>query len=533
MGIWSDIEKPHATLKTERQREEPKWRDLQRLMDEDGENLDPRTKGNDEQDTFDSTPLYAKDDFVGGLFTDAVNPAEPWFAYGLEDKDLQKWGPVAQWLWNYRNVVVSSLDPSVSNFYVQCSPWFGDLAMIGNGFMWQEENVGRNRLIERCLPFREMYRSVDAAGETNRLHREFKLNGIQAKGWFGDRAPPMPDDQDAIFVHAMYENPEFRPGALGPKGKPWVSCYASPDKRDFNVETAGFFELPVHEIQWQTRSGRSWAIGPGHKALPDMRGLDEKSRAGLVALQFMAEPMLLAHDESVITAADIFPSNIIAGGMSDQGKRVVEHLERGDNMQYPLADIERTRAAIREAFYFSLFQLVNRPQMTAAEFNGWSAEKLRILAPRLVTLHKGLGTFLARRSGILGRAGRVPPPPPELQGQRVTVEFTSPFAQAQKANKARNALQIGTSALALQPLFPEIADNYDGDEIARALADGASGDPRLVRDPRVVAQIRQGRAQQLEQQQKMQQAEQVAGIVADMSHAQQASTLAGGRGRPQ
>jgi hypothetical protein len=533
MPAWPEIERSHATLKAERQRDERKWRDLQRLMDEDGENLDARNRTSDEQDTFDSTPLYAKDDFVGGLFTDAVNPAERWFSYGLEDTDLAKWGPVAEWLWDYADTVSASLDPSISNFYLDASPWFADLAMTGNGFMWQEENVGRNSLIEKALPFREMYRSVDAAGNTDRLHREFKLNGTQARGWFKDRAPALRDDQDAIFVHAMYENPEFRPGALGPRGKPWVSCYASPDKRDFSFETPGFFELPVHEIQWKRRSGRAWAIGPGHSALPDMRGLDEKSRAGLVALQFMAEPMMLTHDDNVLTAADIFPSNVIAGGLNEQGKALAQHLERGDNMQYPLADIEKTRAAIREAFYFSLFQLVNRPQMTAQEFNGWSAEKLRILAPRLVTLHRGLGSFISRRSSILARMGKIRPAPPELTNQQIRIKFTSPFAQAQKATKARNAMQLGQSAIALQPLFPDIGDNYDGDGIARAIADGLSGDPALVRDPRITKQIRDQRQQQMAQQQQIEQAAQMSGIVADVAHASQASTLAGARGRPQ
>jgi hypothetical protein len=533
MPVWSDIEKAHSTLQTERRREEPKWRDLQRLMSEDGENLDPSTKGNDEQDTFDSTPLYAKDDFVGGLFTDAVNPAERWFAYELEDKDLQKWGPVAQWLWDYADTVSGSLDPSVSTFYVEASPWFGDLAMIGNGFMWQEEYVGRNRLIERALPFREMYRGVDAAGETNRLHRQFKLNGQQAKEWFGDRAPQMRDDADALFVHAMYHNAGYLPGALGPRGKPWVSCYASPDKRDFSFETPGFFELPVHEIQWQRRGGRSWAIGPGHKALPDMRGLDEKSRAGLVALQFMAEPMLLTHDDSVLTAADIFPSNVIAGGMAENGKPLAQHLERGENMQYPLADIEKTRSAIREAFYFSLFQLVNRPQMTAQEFNGWSAEKLRILAPHLVCVHRGLASFLARRSGIMIRANKIRPAPPELQNQTVKVKFTSPFAQAQKATKARNAMTLGQSAIALQPLKSDVGDVLDVDSILRAVHDGTTGDPSFVRDPRIVQQIRDQRAQQQQQDQQIARAAAMSGVVADVAHASQAQSLAGTRGRPQ
>ncbi len=88
----------------------------------------------------------------------------------------------------------------------------------------------------------------------------------------------MRNDELATFVHRVARNEGYVPGMLGPRGKPWTSCVLSPDKRDFYQERAGYNELPCHELQWNMRSGRAWATGPGHNALADMRGLDEAAR---------------------------------------------------------------------------------------------------------------------------------------------------------------------------------------------------------------------------------------------------------------
>lgn len=528
------MESRHEQLRALRAREEPAWRDLSFALEEDGDGgtFDVRSERRpDGFDSFDSAPLYAKDDFVGGLFTEAINPAERWFELGIEDKDLQAWGPVKQHLWDRAAVHFASLDPAVSNFYLQAPAWFADLASFGPGFMAQEEMVGQGKIIDRALPIREMFKDVDANGDTDTLHREFMLTARQAQGKWGSRAPNMRDDEKALFVQALYPNPQYIPGRLGARGMPWASCFCSPDKKDFSAE-GGYFELPVHEIQWKQRSGRPWPSGPGHKARADINMLNEVQRSGLTALQFEAEPMWLVHDENVMTAADIYPSSIIGGSLSEAGKPLAQPMPRGENLSLQQSERNELRSAIREAFYFSLFQLINRPQMTATEFTGWKTEKLKLLAPHLVCIHRGLGGYIARRDGILSRAGafnRIPMPP-ELANNPIRVKFISPFAQAQKATKAQSAMQIGNAAVALQPVFPQASDNLNGDNLMRAIADGLSPDPSFVNDPRDVQSMRQQRAAAQQEQQQVEQAAQKASIVADVAHASQAMTLSRLRG---
>jgi Xaa-Pro aminopeptidase len=130
---------------------------------------------------------------------------------------------------------------------------------------------------------------------------------------------------------------------------------------------------------------------------------------------------------------------------------------------------------------------------------------------------------------MLTRARRIPPPPPEMSGQAMRIEFVSPFAKALKLAKARGATQLAQTALSLKELFPDIADNLNGDNLIATIHDGVSSDPSLIRDPREVQAMRQARAQAQAQQVQIEQMAQAASTYADVAHAQQAQTLAGGR----
>jgi hypothetical protein len=406
-------------------------------------------------DRYDSTPLYAKDDFVGGLFTEAMNPAERFFSFGLEDKDLAQWGPVKTWLWNFADQVFSSLDPSTSNFYLEATPWLSDMAAFGTGFLGQEEDVGRGGFIDRALPIRESYKGVDASGETNRYHRAFMLNQQQARKNLATRAAD--ERRRAVQVHPRdLREPAISAGRARPARHGLGVVLRLAGQAEF-FRRAGYHELPVHEIQWKRRSARPWGTGPGHKALDDMNMLDEMQRSMITAMQFEAEPMWAVHDE-----------DIMSGGRHRAERHRLRRHERPGQAarradparRKPASADDGDRAdAHADPRGLSFFAVADRQPAAddARRVHGLERGKAPLLAPHLVCIHRGLGGFIGRRAQILMRNGRVPPPPPELQGQSIRVAFVSPFAQVQKAAKARNAIQVGNAAMALQSCSPTSA----------------------------------------------------------------------------
>lgn len=539
---WSEIEARHGELKKIRAIEEPRWRDIGRLMQTD-ENLSGNSAGDkfgrlDGDDPFDSTPLYAADDFVGGIFTKAVNPAERWFEWGVpNDPQLANWKPAKEYLWNYTNLILGSIDPTVDNFYLNAPAWFGDMGMFGSGFLWQEEMVGEGRIVTPNLALSQSFKDVDANGDLDTFHREFRLTGRQARGkWRDDTIlSRCREDEEITFVQAISPNPDYKPGSPFAKYMKFRSCYASPDKRDFRQES-GYGDLPIHQIEWSMRSGRAWARGPGHNALPDMRTNDEVARSTLIGIQFEAEPMWWAQDEDVLTLADISPGNVLYGDSSANGKPPAQIMERAKQMSLPLQVQNDLRNQIRRAWRFSLSQvLAARPQMTAQEVQSYTADELKSLAPNLVRIQRGLGGFIRRRAQLLDRMGvvmrTIGPPPPELLRTNVAVTFVSPFAKAQKADVAKGAMGWVSSKVALAKETGDLAwiDDIDVAGVSTLLHDAQSGIPSIKLDPRVVEQKQQARAQAQAQAAKLQQAEQAASVYADVSHADQAKTLAKGR----
>lgn len=543
----ADLLKRHAELRDLRWIEEPQWREIAMLIKPDERDIGTRNERIRVADEiFDSTGLMALEEFSGGLFNQATNPAERWFNLGLEDKALSKWGPVQTWLWQTAEVIYASVNPSRSGFYVNMPATFADLGAFGLGSLYSAEKPGEKAFVDIAIPLSESFIDTDGQGNVTEFHRSFPRTGRQLKAEFGAAASHIPDERKIWVIHACFKNPEHKLGALGPKGMEWSSVYFSDDDRDFR-STRGYYELPYHSIPWTLRSGRVYPTGIGHIARPDLNMVNEMERSHIVAAQFAAEPPTLLHDQSVLTAADIQPNALLYGTINEDGKPLLQRFSRGEDVKLSLEQSQQRRQAIRDAFKFSLLSILSRPQMTATEFLGWKNMQLQVLAPQLTKIHTyGLAPFVRRRAKMLGRMGLLPPPPPELKGQKVEIDFVSPLAKAQKASQGQATMQfIGAVAQLAQEQAasgqPATAwDKVDTDGAIDVLYDSFGPPPGVLRNPDAVDALRQQRTQAQQGQQGLENAGQVANVAATAAHAMQAATLTGGRiggpqgsGRPQ
>jgi hypothetical protein len=522
------IIKRQSELEALRLPEEKLWRETAELIrPEEADFAGPKSpRGYDE--VFDSSPIYANDDFVGGLFGQSSSPAVDWFGYGVPDEDLMAWQPVKLWFDKVTTIVKASLSPNASTFYTSVAPVYGDVGCFGIGVQHQEEDVGRQRILDRAIPLKEIYIDLDGNGDVDTVHRKFVLNGRQFVGRFG-AVEGVTEQKMITIIHAVYPNPDHEPGRAGPRGKAWSSCYCSTDVKDWS-QTGGYHEMPYHVAMWDQRSGRVYPRGPGHTSRADARQLNEMERSHIVAAQFAAEPMKLLHGDSDLTAADISPNALLYGTMSEAGKQLMQVLNTGGNLQLSLQQSEQRRQSIRNAFRFSMMALANRPQMTATEYLGWQEETLRLMGHNLVKIQTTHHVpFLKRRFAILNRAGQFPPPPPELEGQMLAVGTISPFDKAQSAARGRATLQWVGAIAQMAAIDPEAFDEVDTQGVGAVLHDAFGPPPKVRRDPGKVEEIRQRRAQQQQQSQQLEQAGQAVKIAAEASHAEQASSLASKR----
>jgi len=535
MSAAKEVLDRHQELRTLRQPEEKAWRDIAEFLRPDDTSFEPSapTTQRDDAEIFDSTALYANDDFAGGVFSQMSNPANRWFEIADPDPELNAFGPVKAWTWAAANVVYASLHPNVSSFYVNAPATFADMGAFGFGVFSQQEMVGRQRIADRSVPIGQTYLDVDEAGETSTCHNAFQMRGRQAKLFFARLGSPLDDarvrdDGTYNFVQAVSPNPEARADRVGPRYKPFRSVYVSQDVRDLYID-GGYDTLPYHVVGWSARGGRIYPRGPGHNARADMRTLNEIERSDLIATQFAAEPLLLLRDEDVVSAADIVPNAVLFGAVSQRGEAYAQYLERQSQLNPVLQKANQKRQAIQMAFRFSLMQLLNRPQMTRGEFEGWQAEQLRQMAPNLIQVQKGLGSFLARRYMILDGMGLIPPAPPELAERALNIQFVSPLDKVQRLDEGKAVLTLHEGIERMAVTDPAIRDNFNGDVAARTLAASLYTVPGILNDERRVAAIRDQRAKAQAAAGQLQQAGQVADIAAVAAHAAQAATAAGAR----
>lgn len=530
-----DILARHEELATKRSIEEPDWRELAILLRPDDQDFNGTNKRRDDLDLYDSTPLYALDNFVGGMYGQSINPATRWFELSNEDDDLAAWQPVREWNYRVSNVLYGSMSPQVSNFYARGPSWIANLGTYGFGPFYQEEQVGGGRIIDTVIPIGESFLDRNVFGDYDTYHRKYKRTGRQLKQRFKAQAPAVNDltDKDEfVVIHATYPNPDYAPGAFGSRGMMYRSCYVSPETRlrDFRVEEY-YNEFPYHVPTWNERANSAYPTGPGRNQKADAQMLQEMEHSFIARAQFDAEPMLLLRSDTALTAADISPNQVLQGTMSDDGKLQAAWLEKKGNMQLAAGQSEQRRNAIRSAWYYGLMQIaMQRPQMTATEFLGLQEETIKLMAPNLVRVQTGgLSTFITRRYRILERAGQIPPAPPELARSRVTINYISPLAKVQMIAEGRGVLQLQEAIEKMAVTDPNVRDHFNGDVAAPVVAKAFSAVPSILRDPREIKQMREARAQQMAQQQQLMQTQQAVEIAATASHAQQAQTLAKAR----
>lgn len=129
------------------------------------------------------------------------------------------------------------------------------------------------------------------------------------------------------------------------------------------------------------------------------------------------------------------------------------------------------------------------------------------------------GPLIDRTFEAIIAAGLVPPPPPELQGRELNVEFISLLAQAQREVSGNGMDRFVRRIGEVAAIKPEVLDKLDVDRWADAYADLLGVDPELVVPGERVALVRQARAEQQAEIARQEQAAQQAQTMQTLSKA--------------
>lgn len=521
-------ERRWGELKSERARYEGDWEAIARLMrpQRGGFGLDDPA-GRQLEKPLSSAPILAQVNFSAGLYGSLTNPANRWMGMKTNDPDLNEWHPARLWLDHVTTRILASFQPSVSPFYSAAIQAFGDLATFGNGAQYDEAEPGEGRILDVTLSLAEVCYDIDGHGRVNEVVRRFYLKPAAAMSMFGDRAPAKvrelaekgSQDRHAYYHHVL-KNEGWRKGSLGLRGKRWVSRYAC-EVGGTLIRERGYDEMPFYAPRWEVESGAVYGTGPGFIALASTRTHNRMDEATLRAAQRAADPTLLAPDRQDFPLnARVVPGAVVYGGVNMQGTPLVRPLEMSGSIQLTHQEKAEKLSEIRDAFHYTLMNLAGRTGMTATEVQTINEERLRLWAPHMGRVQEEyLAPKVARRFALLWRAGQLPPPPPEMEGAALQVEYESAAAAALKAAEGLRVMQVLSDIGPLAQAKPRLMDRIDEDGLLEVLMEARGAPQRILRSREDADAIAEARAQQEQQMQMMQAAQAGAGVMKDLGAA--------------
>ena len=468
---------------------------------------------------YDNTGTRALRVLGAGMMAGATSPARPWFRLQTADPEMNNYHPVKIWLDDVTQLMQRVFQKS--NTYRTLHGMYEELGAFGTAasIVCPDYN---NVIHHYALTAGEYAISTDYQGNVCTLYREFERPVSEIVKEFGYKncsttVQSMYDrgnlDQWVRLVHAIEPRADRDIRKKDNKNMAWGSYYFEVGgNKDKYLREAGFDTFPALVPRWAVAGGDIYGNSPGMEALGDVKQLQHEQLYKGHAINYQARPPLQVPTALKNREVDTLPGGVTYYDPASPQGGIKSLFEVNLDLNHLLADIQDCRERIRGAFYADLFLMLANAtdtRMTATEVAERHEEKLLMLGPVLERLHNELLSPLIETTfSNLLRAGVLPPPPEELHGVEISVEFVSMLAQAQRAVGANTVDRLMGNVGAIAQFKPDILDKFDIDYWADAYSDMLGVDPKLIVPTDKVAIVRQQRAQAQQQAQQAAMAEQ-------------------------
>jgi len=506
-------------LKVERASWNAHWQEISRfILPRAGRFfIQDRNKGmRRHNEILDSTGTRALRTMAAGMMAGMTSPARPWFRLGTSNKELSKNQNVKLWLSNATSVMLDVFQKS--NTYRTLHTMYEELGSFGTAATIVLDDFED---VIRFYPLTcgEYYLGANWSGEIDTLYREFQKTVGEIVEEFGIDAvsasvKSMYDrgelEQWVGIVHVIEPRTARDPTKVDAQNMAWKSCYYELGRTDQKpLRESGHKRFRCLAPRWQVAGGDVYGNSPGMEALGDIKQLQHEQLRKGQGIDYMTNPPLQVPTNLKNKDVERFPGGVTfydnTGGPQSGIKTMFDvRLDLG----HLLADIQDVRSRINATFYADMFLMLSNEgmqgKMTATEVAERHEEKMLMLGPVVERLQNELlKPLIDLTFDRMLETKIIPPPPQELHGIELDVEFVSMLAQAQKAIQVNGIDRFVGSMGAVAQFKPAILDKFDEDAYADIYAEDLSIDPRLIRAEENVLAMRQQRAQQQAAAQKL------------------------------
>ncbi|BBD08755.1 portal protein [Desulfovibrio ferrophilus] len=530
--IADEVIRRHESLLRGREAFDPIWEEVAQYMGPaySGFTARPGHPRKQREDLVDSTARRAANVFAAGMLSGVSSPSQRWFRLGMQDRGLAEAPGARAWLQEVEDIAYRVL--SHCGFYPQQTLGYHQAGLFGWQCLYVDEDPGQpgTGVRFRALPLHEVCIAENFHGEVDTVFRSFRLTARQATQKWGEanlsdalrRALHRRgnSDEEFDFLHAVYPRRDSgSPGdtdrgksaesvagkSLGTQGgetlRPYVSVYLERVSRRI-VATGGYAELPYIVTRSHRLPGTPYSYSPGTEALADAKMINEMKRLILEAGQLAVAPPYLVPDDGFVGRFSFEPRAMNYYRRGD-GNSLADFgpLSIGGDPRFSWELLSATKEDINEAFFVDLFLAIKSRisqggAPTAMEVAELAGERMFLLGPMLVNQQQeNFRRLFDRLFRLLDRRGELPPPPPDLAGRSLDVDYVSPLMLAQQETRTNAVLRTYAEVGGIASVSPQVLDLFDHDENVRLVLEQRGFPQTGVRSRSDVAALRELREQ--------------------------------------
>lgn len=459
------------------------------------------------QHIVDPTHILALRSFVAGFLEGNTSVTRPWYRAGSRDQGRNENDEVKAWLQHFTERTLAYL--ASSNFYHAAGNFYYDYGVVNTGAHYIEE-LDNGFHFHTLIPG-SYFVLDDAYGVANVLVREFTLNVKSVVDKYGQTDTNGKAKWDNIssnvkkmyleanyeqpvdIVHIVFENPDYdinNPDA--PFNRRWLDLtyeLGSGNSQFSQEGISGGDGGPTHKMEEVylrriTTKRKPFIVGkstddfeygekgPTLDALGLIKSLNKKAIGKDRALEKILDPALQGPASLRKSYVSHAPNTFIPlDGRSMRNNQKLETVfQISPAIGAVIQDVGDLRGQVDKLYFadFLLFLSKNPKTRTATETSAIVEEQQRIIGPNLQSLNRSYNVPVVEwvMDYVMFEDPYLKPAPEALQGQSLSPEFISVFAQAQRAADLpaidRYAAMIGNVA----QIDPKILDKINTDKLA-------------------------------------------------------------------
>jgi hypothetical protein len=539
MTIRKRVNSIHAALDIERSVWIPAWRALAEYTAPDRFRylVTNRSKKSwNFSKIVDNTGALALRTLQAGMMSGVTSPSRPWFRLAHPDPEMNELAVVRDWLHFVTQRMREMFNRS--NLYQSLPMVYGDTALFGQAPMGVFEDFEAGMRTE-VYPIGSYWISANERGVVDTFQRQYSMTVRQLVMKFGEynrktgavewsrfsqrvqdawNRGDLEQSIDVLWTVMPNLDHDADEARLDARRKRYMSVYleypASGGREDVALRVSGFDKFPVLVPRWSVTGEDVYGVGPGLMSLGDNKALQLLHKRVMQADEKQINPPLQAPASMAHQPVSQLPGAVNYPGISGTNEKIESIYNVNFDTRSTEQRIAEHQNRLRRAFYEDLFLMVaqsDRREVTAREIDERHEEKLWSIGPVLERNNDELHDPLIDRAfEIMLAQGLVPPPPQELEGTELTVEYISVMAQAQKLVSLGSTDRFLGTVSNIAAIVPDVLDKIDVDAVVDEYADVTGVNPNLVRDTEDAKAIREQRAQAQQAQAQQEQMAQAA-----------------------